>query len=244
VSNVLYHLGIVAYGRGDLDAAEARLAEALAACRETGVPTDAAYCLEYLSLIACDRGEVALAAERLAACAELGALRVLAHHRGRLVAAVAVLAAAATLPDASARLFGAAEAVHGGAGLPPDLPEREVYRRAIDRLRAALGDQAFERTRQQGRMLTDEAVDAEMRAVLEAVGETERPQRPMAVGGLSARELEVLRLVADGLTDAEAAARLSISPRTVGQHLRSVYAKLGVPSRAAATRFAVEHRLV
>jgi DNA-binding CsgD family transcriptional regulator len=62
--------------------------------------------------------------------------------------------------------------------------------------------------------------------------------------GLSVRELEVLRLVADGLTDAEVAHRLSISPRTVGQHLRSVYNKIGVPSRAAATRYAVEHGLV
>ncbi len=58
------------------------------------------------------------------------------------------------------------------------------------------------------------------------------------------RELEVLRLVAEGLTDAEVADKLSISPRTVGQHLRSVYNKLDVPSRASATRFAVEHGLV
>ena len=53
----------------------------------------------------------------------------------------------------------------------------------------------------------------------------------------------MLRLVAQGLTDAEVGARLSISPRTVGQHLRSVYNKLGVSSRAAATRLAVEHGL-
>ena len=57
---------------------------------------------------------------------------------------------------------------------------------------------------------------------------------------LSARELEVLALVADGLTDREVAARLYISPRTVNQHLRSVYNKLGVGSRAAATRRALE----
>ena len=50
--------------------------------------------------------------------------------------------------------------------------------------------------------------------------------------------------MAEGLTDAEVADRLSISPRTVGQHLRSIYNKLDVPSRAAATRFAVEHGLV
>ncbi|MDQ6671504.1 MAG: AAA family ATPase [Chloroflexota bacterium] len=62
--------------------------------------------------------------------------------------------------------------------------------------------------------------------------------------GLSERELEVLRLVAEALTDAQVADRLSLSPRTVGQHLRSIYNKLGVNSRAAATRFAVENGLV
>jgi DNA-binding NarL/FixJ family response regulator len=60
---------------------------------------------------------------------------------------------------------------------------------------------------------------------------------------LTAREVEVLRLVAEGLTDAQVAERLVLSPRTVSQHLRSVYNKLGVSSRAAATRFAIEHRL-
>lgn len=52
-------------------------------------------------------------------------------------------------------------------------------------------------------------------------------------GGLSARELEVVRLVARGLTDKEAAERLAISPRTVDGHLRRIFAKLGLPSRAA-----------
>jgi DNA-binding CsgD family transcriptional regulator len=61
--------------------------------------------------------------------------------------------------------------------------------------------------------------------------------------GLSLREVEVLRLVAEGLTDGAVAERLFISPRTVSQHLRSIYGKLDVSSRAAATRFAVEHSL-
>ncbi len=63
---------------------------------------------------------------------------------------------------------------------------------------------------------------------------------PTYPGGLSTREIEVLRLVAQGMTDAEAGSALSISPRTVGQHLRSIYTKLDVSSRAAATRLAVE----
>jgi DNA-binding CsgD family transcriptional regulator len=58
--------------------------------------------------------------------------------------------------------------------------------------------------------------------------------------GLSAREVEVLALVAEGMTNAEAGAALFISHRTVAQHLRSVYNKLGVGSRAAATRRALE----
>ncbi|HET7094016.1 MAG TPA: response regulator transcription factor, partial [Thermomicrobiales bacterium] len=65
-----------------------------------------------------------------------------------------------------------------------------------------------------------------------------------APAGLTPREIEVLRLVARGLTDAEVGGLLFISPRTVSQHLRSVYNKLDVSSRAAATRFAVEHGLV
>mgnify|MGYP001172747165 CR=1 FL=1 len=69
--------------------------------------------------------------------------------------------------------------------------------------------------------------------------------RPTAVpGGLSAREIEVLRLVAEGLTDAEVAERLSISPRTVGGHLQSIYNKLGISSRTAATSFAHKFGLV
>ena len=61
---------------------------------------------------------------------------------------------------------------------------------------------------------------------------------------LTSREVEVLRLVAAGLTDAEAAQRLFVSVRTVNAHLRSIYRKLGVSSRAAAGRFAAENGLL
>jgi DNA-binding NarL/FixJ family response regulator len=62
--------------------------------------------------------------------------------------------------------------------------------------------------------------------------------------GLTAREVDVLRLVAVGLSDAQAAERLVLSVRTVNAHLRSIYRKLGVSSRAAAGRFAEDHHLV
>ena len=77
---------------------------------------------------------------------------------------------------------------------------------------------------------------------------SEKPLLPrrMAVGncdGLTEREIEVLRAVAQGLTDAQVAERLVISPRTVHSHLNSIYSKLGISSRSAATRYAIEHDL-
>ena len=64
-----------------------------------------------------------------------------------------------------------------------------------------------------------------------------------ATEGLTARELEVLALVAEGRTDAEVADTLVLSIRTVNAHLRSIYRKLDVHSRTAATRYALDHGL-
>jgi DNA-binding CsgD family transcriptional regulator len=61
--------------------------------------------------------------------------------------------------------------------------------------------------------------------------------------GLTAREVEILRLVAQGLTDAQVAEALVISPRTVNWHLTTIYSKLQVSTRSAATRFAIEQHL-
>jgi DNA-binding NarL/FixJ family response regulator len=66
---------------------------------------------------------------------------------------------------------------------------------------------------------------------------------PAYPAGLSAREAEVLKLVAHGLTNAQIGKELFISPNTVNRHLSSVYRKTGASSRVAAARFASEHRL-
>ena len=68
-----------------------------------------------------------------------------------------------------------------------------------------------------------------------------RQARP---GGLSRREVEVLRLVADGRTAGEIATQLFISSRTAEHHIQNIYTKIGVSGRAAATRWAVKHQVV
>jgi DNA-binding CsgD family transcriptional regulator len=68
-----------------------------------------------------------------------------------------------------------------------------------------------------------------------------RPARPH---GLTPRELEVLRLVASGKTNKAIAAHLFLSEKTVDRHMSNIFTKLDVPSRAAATAFAYEHRLL
>jgi DNA-binding NarL/FixJ family response regulator len=79
-------------------------------------------------------------------------------------------------------------------------------------------------------------------ALLETAG---LPPAPVALpNGLSEREVEVLALVARGLTNKEVGGRLELSPRTVQQHTLRIYRKIGVTTRAAAALFAAEHGLV
>jgi HD-GYP domain-containing protein (c-di-GMP phosphodiesterase class II) len=80
-------------------------------------------------------------------------------------------------------------------------------------------------------------------AVLAAAGH--RPQRTIeAPADLTARELDVLRLIARGRTSAETARELGITPKTVGAHIEHIYAKIGASNRSVATLFAMQHGLL
>jgi HD-GYP domain-containing protein (c-di-GMP phosphodiesterase class II) len=87
--------------------------------------------------------------------------------------------------------------------------------------------------------LDGDAVDAVLRVAGHEM--TPRPRRP---AGLTQRELEILRLLARGLLNKQIAQRLDITPKTVGNHVEHIYAKIGVSSRAAAALFAAEHGLL
>jgi DNA-binding NarL/FixJ family response regulator len=90
------------------------------------------------------------------------------------------------------------------------------------------------------RRLDPEAVDA----VLAAAGLRAHRIRAAWPAGLTDREVDVLRLICRGASKKEVAAALVVSASTVDHHVRHIYGKLGVSSRAAATLFAVEHDLL
>jgi HD-GYP domain-containing protein (c-di-GMP phosphodiesterase class II) len=126
-------------------------------------------------------------------------------------------------------------------------------------LAAADAFQAMTQRRAHREPLTADAAAAELRrdaragrldpdavaAVLEAAGRGARRRRAdLRPGGLTAREAEVLGLIAAGCSSREVAERLHISPRTAEHHVEHVYAKIGVSSRAAAALFALRHDLL
>ena len=142
------------------------------------------------------------------------------------------------------RLFGAAEALREviGAPIPPSFRPR--VEREIAQAHKQLGESAFSTLWKEGRLVTPEQA-VEMLAA-QSTETTPSSTAPAASGypaGLTARELEVLRLVAQGLTDGQVAEKLVLSVRTVNGHVQSIYNKLGVSSRTAATRFALENKI-
>lgn len=217
--------------------ARALCEESLEMCREIGDKRGMARALIGLGEIALRQGDyvVSRAAyeEGAALFRELGDAWFLAVSLDGLAGAIS----AQGRPAAAARLLGTAEALFEsiGAPLPPHcVPDHE---RTLSAIRARLGKEDLAAAWDEGRkMMPDQAL-----AALEQPDEEPDSTYP---AGLTRREVEVLRLVATGLTDAQVAEKLFISLRTVNAHLRSVYAKLGVGSRTAATRYAVERELV
>ena len=151
----------------------------------------------------------------------------------------------------AARLWGLAEARREAMGAPLSPIERASYEHVVTAARTQLGEKTFAAAWAQGRRMTPVQVLVPLGPVTisplaSAVSSLPPPatSSPPASAELTRRELEVLRLLARGVTDAQIAEQLVLSLHTVHAHLRSIYSKLGVTSRSAATRYAFEHQLV
>lgn len=138
------------------------------------------------------------------------------------------------------------------AAMAPSLPPAVRLLCAADAYQAMTQERPYRRALAPdvaARSLEDEAragrLDAEaVRAVLEVAGQRAPRGRAGGPAGLSAREIEVLRLIATGASYRDVAQALVISARTAAHHVQHIYDKVGVSTRAAVALFAMEHQLL
>jgi predicted ATPase/DNA-binding CsgD family transcriptional regulator len=230
--------------QGDSAAAHAFYTEALALSRAIGNRLYEARLLNRMGYLAVQKAAVAqaklLLAESMAICRErafqLGITECLVGYaelrrlQRQVEQAVRLLAAPALDP------------FHSITGNPFN---HVAYQRSIDAARLQLDKSAFAAAWAEGRALTLEQAVADAERLPAAEQSTSAAQTPTAENpaGLSAREVEVLQLLAAGLTNPQIAERLTLSTYTVQAHLRSVYSKLGVTTRVAAARAAAQFKL-
>jgi predicted ATPase/class 3 adenylate cyclase/DNA-binding CsgD family transcriptional regulator len=136
----------------------------------------------------------------------------------------------------AARLFGAAHAMRERMGAVRFKVYTAGYEASVAALRDAMGDKNFDNAWAEGAALsTEEAIGYARRGR----GERKRPASGWA--SLTAAELDVVRLVSEGLGNSDIAARLFVSPRTVQSHLTHVYTKLRLTSRVQLAQEAARH---
>ncbi len=250
LANYFSLAGQLALLQGDVVRARQLAEESVTLYRELGVQQDIATSLSVLGEVEASQGNYAMARslyeESLAIARKRGDKGGIAFYQEKFASVVAAQGEFTW----AARLRGAAEVLREAIGAPRPPFERVSYEQAVAAARAQLGEKSFAAAWAEGRSMTPEqALAAQGPVIIPTPAATEPPASPPAKptpsypDGLSAREVEVLRLLAQGLTDVQIAEQLVISPRTVNNHLTSIYSKIQVSSRAAATRYAMEHRL-
>lgn len=223
----------VALARGDLTSARRLADESVAAA--TGWFTVGAQLTR--SRVALAQNEIGQA-ERDAHEALTRAVEIGAHlFVPDLLEILAGLAADAGNHSAAARLFGAALSVRERTGIVRFKVYDADYEVSVANVRTALGDNAFHTAWQAGLTLsTDQAIAYAQR------GRGERKRPPTGWDSLTPTEVDVVRLVSEGLGNKDIGSRLFISPRTVQTHLTHVYAKLGLTSRMQLVQEATRHK--
>ncbi len=221
-----------AQASGDLIAARTWADEAVA----TATGWVAIYALTARARVAIAQGEPDQA-ERDAHDALALAAEVEAYlQRPDIFECLATLAGEAGSHREATRLFGAAEAMRQRMGLVRFKIYAAGFEASVTTLRDALGKHDFDSAWADGAaMSSDEAIAYAQRGR----GQRKRPTSGWA--SLTPTELDVVRLVSEGLTNNDIATRLFVSPRTVQTHLTHVYNKLGLSSRVQLVQEAARH---
>jgi len=225
-------LGTVLLLKGDLEGARRKFEEGLVLGRSIGDRVSLCNALFDLAQLELAVGDHDAAfrrfAEGIAPSKEMGDRSNVAY----ILEGLSTVAGARGEAERAARLLGASEALRSAIGLRGHTyyqPDRALYGRIEAEARATLGEAAFEATWAEGRAMSPEE------AIEYALEEPTAPHdQSRAPSGLTRRELEVLGLLARGMSNQQIAESLTISEHTVHRHVSNVLGKLGVSSRAAA----------
>jgi non-specific serine/threonine protein kinase len=244
VATVLGNLGNYKLSAGDLDAARAHLVEALEIFGALNDSDDIVYATFNLGLAEYLGGspEAAEASfeESLGLATRMGMKGLTAYA----LLGLALVGHDGADPGRSARLHGAADQALADLGETIEPLERRLADLDRQRLRAAMGTEAFEAEYAAGRTLDLAQVLAALGPMDSGAGRTRTAAPGEAVTVLTPREIDVLKLVAQGLSNPDIAQRLFLSEHTVHRHLANILRKLGLSSRAAAVAWGARTGLV
>src|SRR5215213_4146245 len=237
----LEYLAPVELVAGRLDAAAATAGEGLRLARDTGNDTSACRHLCTLAHLAAVR-----AGQEAAAAGPLAAFEQLATAVGTpdLLAQLARCRGLVGPDEEAAGRFEEALDLQQSQGRPFDLARTELaYGEALRRARRRGEARAHLRSALESFQRLEAAPWAERAgAELRATGETARKRDPSTLSQLTPQELQIVQLVGKGGTNREIGAQLFLSRRTIDYHLRNVFVKLGVSSRAELIRLALADR--
>jgi DNA-binding CsgD family transcriptional regulator len=249
----LCNLGELALRRGEIATARELLEESLSLRRELGDKLGLGFTLSALAAVSRREGDPAAAWRLLTESLELR--REISDKPGiaDCLERGAMLAIAQAQPLLSARLFGAAEALREDIGAPLTPAARAEYDHEVAALRASLGETTLAAGWAEGRSMSlEEAIDRIIAPLTAeqpitpstaAPSDAARGSRTALPDGLTAREAEVLALIAEGIGNQAIAERLVVSLRTVEHHIASIYRKIGARGRADAVAYALRNGL-
>ena len=259
-----YLLAQLVLRQGDIAAARELAEQGLLICRQMGNKEGMTEALAFLAIVAAlqEEREVAhsYAQESMKISLTLGDKALIATS----LEVLGVAYAAQVQYARAASIWGAAERLRSTIGAPMSQTCRASYAHFEQIARMRLGEGSFTTFWSQGQTLTPERAITVQYPETDFLSGTEGKianvpvvskdmvsqhakkglDTPTSSEELTHREIEVLHLVAEGLTNAQIATKLVISPRTVNAHLRSIYSKLELSSRIAVTRYALDHHLL
>jgi DNA-binding CsgD family transcriptional regulator/tetratricopeptide (TPR) repeat protein len=226
------NLGLVTSRLGDHETGRRLLSEGLSMHRQSGYKFGTAVSLRFLGQVSRNAGDFDEAERCFEASLKIDVTRTQQWHVASALEGLGEVAAKRRHAGRAARLFGAASHIRAEIGVPLEPAISAQIDRVTSSVRSILGDESFATEWERGQRLPIPELIASNGFDHHEIAGVSAGEQASSI--LSAREIEILRLVASGRSSREIAAAVFISPRTVTTHISNIFTKLDVHDRGAA----------